>query len=138
MLLYCAWTYFSPRCQYATGFTYFISANVTIFLLLFLNFYTKSYKKGKDPEGEINEEYQKSRNGVKNNVFATNGIQECEKKENGKCKGECKGTTGVEEVPYEVNHSCGDYIKNGKVFLSRRTANAAFGAKVDFDSIIKK
>lgn len=135
MLLYCAWTYSSPRCQYATGFTYFISANVTIFLLLFLNFYTKSYKKGKDQDSEIKEEYQKSRNYVKNNVFTANGKPECEKKENGKCKGDCKD---VDEVPYEVNHACGDYIKNGKVFLSRRTANATFGAKVDFDSIIKK
>lgn len=76
-----------------------------------------------------------SRNGVTNNL--SNGVQ-CENKEDSMCKGDSKDIPRVDEVPYEVNHPCGDYIKNGKVFLSRRTANAAFGAKVDFDSIIKQ
>lgn len=143
MLAYCLWTYFSPRCQYATGFTYFISANVIIFLFLFLNFYSKSYKKQRDAEKEIQQEFEKSqaaRNGVKKNgVCKSNGVAaECDKKENGMCAGDCKNIPNVEDVPFEVNDPCGDYAKDGKVFLTRRTAKAAFGAEYDFDSIIKK
>lgn len=132
MLVYCAWTYNSPRCQYSVGFTYFISANVTIFLALFLNFYTKSYKKKKNLEA-------KKENGVLTNVFKNsnvNGVADkCEMKENGTCKDEINGD--IEELPFEVNKACGDYIKDGKVFLTRRTAKAAFGPDYDFDSIKK-
>ncbi|XP_049865777.1 elongation of very long chain fatty acids protein 7-like [Pectinophora gossypiella] len=141
MLAYCSWTHFSPRCQFAVGFTYFISANVIIFLFLFLNFYSKSYKKQRDAEKEIKEEYEKARNGVKRNgVCQPNGVTEekCEKKENGLCAGDSKDIPNLEDIPYEVNKPCGDYIKNGKVFLTRRTAKATYGAEYDFDSIIKK
>lgn len=40
--------------------------------------------------------------------------------------------------PYEVIKACGDYAKDGKVFITRRTAKAAYGPEYDFDSIIKK
>lgn len=131
MLVYCAWTHFSPRCQYASGFTYFICANVTIFLLLFLNFYTKSYKARKSVEKEIKEVHEKTRNGIKTNGVKTNGVTPCE--ENGIHK------NNDEDTPYEVNNiCCGDYQKDSKVYLTRRTAKAAFGPQYDFDSIIKK
>lgn len=133
MLFYCAWTYNSPRCQYAVGFTYFISANVTIFLLLFLNFYSKSYKNKKNIES-------KKENGKVTNGFNSpnqNGVSDkCDKKVNGTCR-EDKSDTDIEEIPFEVNKACGDYIKDGKVFLTRRTAKAAYGPDYDFDSIKK-
>ncbi|XP_026486124.1 very long chain fatty acid elongase 7-like [Vanessa tameamea] len=131
MLSYCAWTYNSPRCQYATGFTYFISANVTIFLLLFLNFYSKSYK--------IKKESKKENTNTSNGFNKQNGVTEkCEMKENGVCREENNDNPSIEEIPFEVNKACGDYIKDGKVFLTRRTAKATYGPEYDFDSIIKK
>ncbi|XP_023937822.2 elongation of very long chain fatty acids protein 7 [Bicyclus anynana] len=138
MLSYCAWTHNSPRCQYAAGFTYFISINVTIFLLLFLNFYSKNYKIRK----EAMKQNGKAQNGFSNsspNNHKMNGVSEkCEKKENGVCH-ETNGTTIIDDdTPLEVNKACGDYIKEGKVFLSRRTAKSAHGPDYDYDSIIKK
>ncbi|XP_041976168.1 elongation of very long chain fatty acids protein 7-like isoform X2 [Aricia agestis] len=96
MLAYCAWTYNSPRCQFAVGFTYFISANVTIFLILFLNFYSKSYKKSKEFKSE-------------------NGFTVCKPVKDEKEDG--FNTFGVDKI-------CGDYVKDGQVYLSRRTAKA--------------
>ncbi|XP_072940387.1 very long chain fatty acid elongase 7-like isoform X2 [Epargyreus clarus] len=137
MLSYCAWTYFSPRCQYATGFTYFISTNVTIFLILFLNFYSKSYKSkarlaAKEPHKE------NAQNGMKNGVKQNGVTEKCKEKENGVCGDNCKNAPNLEDIPYEVNKGCGDYIKDGKVYLTRRTAKAAYEPQLDFDSIIKK
>lgn len=140
MLTYCAWTHFSPRCQYASGFTYFICSNITIFLFLFLNFYTKSYKKRnlekKNIEKEIKEEYDRAHNGVKTNGVCKNGVNN--KKENGLQGSDCKIVSNIEEIPCVVNKACGDYVKDGKFFLSRRMAKTACGAEYDFDSIIKK
>ncbi|XP_026729754.1 elongation of very long chain fatty acids protein 7-like isoform X1 [Trichoplusia ni] len=140
MLTYCAWTHFSPRCQYASGFTYFICSNITIFLFLFLNFYTKSYKKRnmekKNVEKEIKEEYERAHNGVKTNGVCKNGVNQ--KKENGLHGNDCKSAPNIEENPCEVNKACGDYIKDGKLLLTRRTTKSAFGAEFDFDSIINK
>lgn len=137
MLVYCAWTHFSPRCQYASGFTYFICANVMIFLFLFLNFYSKSYKGKKDVEKEIKEEYQKTRNGIKANGVKANGVTQKSEKGNGLHRNDCKNSE-ADDVPYEVNNACGDYEKDGKVYLTRRTAKSAFGPEYNFDSIIKK
>ncbi|XP_050342667.1 elongation of very long chain fatty acids protein 7-like [Nymphalis io] len=131
MLSYCAWTYNSPRCQYATGFTYFISANVTIFLLLFLNFYSKSYKIKKD----CKKENIKTSNGFNKQNGTTD---KSEMKDNGVCREEKNDSPSIEEIPFEVNKACGDYIKDGKVFLTRRTAKATYGPEYDFDRIIKK
>ncbi|KAI5643773.1 GNS1/SUR4 family domain-containing protein [Phthorimaea operculella] len=141
MLSYCAWTHFSPRCQFSVGFTYFISGNVLIFLILFLNFYFKSYKKQKAEKKSKAEET--IRNGTKQNgvngICLNGGKEEmCKKKEDRLCEGDCEDIPSLEEIPYEVNRPCGDYSKNGKVFLSRRTAKTAFGAEYDFDRIIKK
>lgn len=133
MLVYCAWTHFSPRCQYAAGFTYFICSNITIFLFLFLNFYTKSYKRKKDVEKEIKNEYAKSRNGIKTNGVHTNGFTKEVKENRGNDDNDTKDNN-----PYEVIKACGDYAKDGKVFITRRTAKAAYGPEYDFDSIIKK
>ncbi|OWR40661.1 putative Elongase [Danaus plexippus plexippus] len=134
MLLYCAWTHNSPRCQYASGFTYFIFINVTIFLILFLNFYYKNYKIKMDAK----KEYEKTQNGVRTSKH-TNGINDKNyKKENGVCSQVRNETDDVDDVPCEVNQACGDFMKDGKVFLSRRTASAAYGPNYDFDSIIKK
>ncbi|XP_034824362.1 very long chain fatty acid elongase 7-like [Maniola hyperantus] len=146
MLSYCAWTHYTPRCQYAAGFTYFISINVTIFLLLFLNFYAKNYKNRMEAKKEnesvqngfSNSNVNHKFNGVSdsnNHNHKANGVSEkCEKNE---CH-ETNGKTNIEEIPCEVNKACGDYIKDGKVFLTRRTAKAAYGPEYDFDSIIKK
>lgn len=135
MLVYCAWTHFSPRCQYAAGFTYFICSNILIFLFLFLNFYSKSYKRKKDIEKEIRDEYARCRNGVKANGVHTNGFAK-EVKENGVPGKESNDEQ--DDIPYEVNKACGDYIKDGKVFITRRTAKATYGPEYDFDSIMKK
>ncbi|KAM3961963.1 very long chain fatty acid elongase 7 [Aphomia sociella] len=139
MLIYCSWTHFSPRCQYAAAFTYFISANVTIFLVLFLNFYAKSYKIRKDLKKKI-ENDQGSRNGTTNfnGICKSNGIKPEKCEGNGVHKRDCKTTAELEEIPYEVNKACGDYTKDGKVFMTRRTAKAAFGSEYDFNSIIPK
>ncbi|XP_026751278.1 elongation of very long chain fatty acids protein 7-like [Galleria mellonella] len=137
MLLYCVWTHFSPRCQYAAPFTYFISANVTIFLVLFLNFYAKSYKNRKGSEKKI-ESDQTTRNGFSSGICKPNGITPDKLEENGVSKRDCKSSGELEEIPYEVNKGCGDYTKDGKVFMTRRTAKAAFGPEYDFDSIIAK
>ncbi|XP_047985926.1 elongation of very long chain fatty acids protein 7-like [Leguminivora glycinivorella] len=134
MLAYCIWTHFSPRCQFAVGFTYFISANVTIFLCLFLNFYSKSYKKKKSGEKEVQNEFEKQRNGTKQNGVEANGI--ATGKNNGVCTNDCTDLSNVEEVPCAVDKACGDYIKKGKVFLTRRTAKAC--GELDYESIIKK
>lgn len=141
MLAYCAVTHFSPRCQYAAGFTYFISANVTVFMFLFLNFYSKNYKKQRDAAKEIKEEFERTRNGInKNGVTKPNGVtkDKSEEKENGMCGDCCKGIPNLEEIPYEVNDPCGDCPTDGKVFLTRRIAKAPLGPEYDFDSIIKK
>ncbi|XP_045446289.1 elongation of very long chain fatty acids protein 7-like [Melitaea cinxia] len=135
MLSYCAWTYNSPRCQYATGFTYFISANVTIFLLLFLNFYAKSYKMKRDSK----KENDKTSNGFNKQ----NGVMDernggCDMKENGICREANTDAPNIEEIPFEVNKACGDYTKDGKMFLTRRTAKATYGSEYDYDSIMKK
>ncbi|KAI8428759.1 hypothetical protein MSG28_007440 [Choristoneura fumiferana] len=138
MLLYCLWTHFSPRCQFAVGFTYFISTNVIIFLFLFLNFYSKSYKK-RIAEKEIKKEFERARNGTKQNGFTeANGLAEKCGKKNGMCTNDCSDIPNLEEVPCEVDKACGDYIKKGKVFLTRRTAKQAYGPDYDFESIIKK
>lgn len=141
MLSYCAWTHFSPRCQFASGFTYFISGNVTIFLLLFLNFYSKSYKNKKAKV--IDDENEKAQNGSTNGICKPlNGFasEKYENGENGMHRKNCNNISDLEEVnkAYEVNKACGDYMKDGKVFLTRRTAKAAYGPEYDFDSIIKK
>ncbi|XP_049866230.1 uncharacterized protein LOC126366929 [Pectinophora gossypiella] len=44
MLLYNGWTYYTPRCQFSGAFSGFLSANVTLFLILFTQFYFKNYK----------------------------------------------------------------------------------------------
>ncbi|CAG9560154.1 unnamed protein product [Danaus chrysippus] len=112
MLLYCAWTHNSPRCQYATGFTYFIFINVTIFLILFLNFYYKNYKIKMDAK----KEYEKTQNGVRTNKH-TNGINDKNyKKENGVCSQVRNETNDADDIPYEVNQSCGDFMKDGKMY----------------------
>ncbi|XP_075970163.1 very long chain fatty acid elongase 7-like [Anticarsia gemmatalis] len=138
MLTYCAWTHFSPRCQYASGFTYFICSNITIFLFLFLNFYSKSYKK-RNVEKEIKEEYEKAHNGVKTtttNGVCKNGVKQ--KKENGVHGNDSKSVSNItEQIPYDRN-ACGDCVKDGQYYLSRRTPKATYGAEYDFDSIIKK
>ncbi|CAG9785324.1 unnamed protein product [Diatraea saccharalis] len=139
MLLYCAWTHFSPRCQYASGFTYFISGNITIFLLLFLNFYSKSYKGKKNVEKEIKEEYKKLRNGVKTNdtnkpiVIAT---QNGKKEENGFHRNNVNNINELNDNT--VLNGCRDYSKDAKVFLTRRPAKEALGPHYDYDSVIKK
>jgi hypothetical protein len=143
MLVYCAWTHFSPRCQYASGFTYFICTNVTIFLFLFLNFYSKSYKGKKNIEKQIKEEYEKTRNGVKSNgVTKTIDVnaQNFKKEENGVHRNDIKNKADLEDdnVPYEVKNDCGDYEKDGKVYLTRRTAKAVHGPNYEFNNIIKK
>lgn len=131
MLTYCTWTHFSPRCQYASGFTYFICSNITIFLFLFLNFYSKSYKK-RNVEKEIKDEYEKAHNGVKT---ITNGVKQ--KQENGVRASACKTISNLEEVPIDIKAG-GDYIHDSNFFLSRRTGKTTFGAEYDFDSIMKK
>ncbi|XP_053602818.1 very long chain fatty acid elongase 7-like [Plodia interpunctella] len=137
MLAYCTWTYFSPRCQFATGFTYFISGNVTLFLLLFLNFYYKSYKikRSSDKTEKINDK----QNGITNGICKPKGFAS-DIYENGDNVqiNDKKDIPDSEEIPYEVNNACGDYAKKGKIFLTRRTAKAAYGPEYDFDSIIKK
>ncbi|KAG7299704.1 hypothetical protein JYU34_016702 [Plutella xylostella] len=151
MLSYCVWTHYSPRCQYATGFTYFISINVTIFLVLFLNFYSKSYKGKKKPQIDETEPFEKTRNGVernginkvqngiKNGVKAQNGFEKCEAKEPFMRCGDIGGDASeTEDVAHEVNVPYGDYSKNGKMYLTRRTAKAVNGPEYDFDSKIKK
>ncbi|XP_028026396.1 elongation of very long chain fatty acids protein 7-like isoform X2 [Bombyx mandarina] len=126
MLAYCAFTHFSPRCQYAAGFTYFICTNITIFLFLFLNFYSKSYK-GNEKELKEKQNLDGTKADGCNNGYSVNGA----------CGNACKFAS-LEDVPHNVTVPCGDFTKNGKVFLSRRTAKAAFGDKLDYDSIIKK
>ncbi|KAG6465127.1 hypothetical protein O3G_MSEX014949 [Manduca sexta] len=132
MLAYCAWTHFSPRCQYASGFTYFICTNITIFLFLFLNFYSKSYKKR--IEKKVNADSE-TRNGETKANGVCNGVKR--NNENG-VNGNCKNVPYLEEIPYEVDAACGDYSKDGSVYLTRRTAKGAFSSEYDFDSIIKK
>ncbi|XP_059061407.1 elongation of very long chain fatty acids protein 7-like [Achroia grisella] len=136
MLVYCCWTHFSPKCQYSAPFTYFISANVTIFLLLFLNFYVKSYKSRKTAEKKI-ESDQSTRNGITNGFSKSNGITPDKSEENGIHR-RLKNTEELDDVPYQVNKTCGDYTKDGKVYMARRTATAAFGSEYNFDSIITK
>lgn len=142
MLAYCANTHFSPRCQYATGFTYFICSNILVFLFLFLNFYSKSYKK-KYFEKVTDRDYTKSHNGVKTNGVFKNGITK-DVKENGS-QGEDvhnnenkNANNAKDDIPYEVERGCGDYIKDGKTYITRRTAKAAYGSEHDFESLIKK
>ncbi|KAL4711173.1 hypothetical protein ACJJTC_015282 [Scirpophaga incertulas] len=136
MLLYCAWTHFSPRCQYAAGFTYFICTNVIIFLILFLNFYSKSYKEKRDAEKRTKVEYNKTCNGLKKNGFIKSDEiknKRANKEQNGLNKSDDKNTIEAEDyiTPYEVTNACGDYQKNGKVYLTRRTAKEAFGPEFD-------
>ncbi|CAB3228025.1 unnamed protein product [Arctia plantaginis] len=137
MLAYCSWTHFSPRCQYASGFTYFICSNITIFLFLFLNFYYKSYKKSRT-EKEIKDEYEKAHNGAQTskNGVCKNGVKQ--KKENGVHACVCKTISNLEDdVPYDIKAG-GDYIHDSNFILSRRTGKTTYGAEYDFDSIIKK
>ncbi|XP_038210601.1 elongation of very long chain fatty acids protein 7-like [Zerene cesonia] len=127
MLTYCAWTYYSPRCQYATGFTFFISSNVVIFLVLFLNFYTKSYK-GRSDAKKQRIECAKAQNGS-NDHLNLNGNNICDNNENGFCRSNGKMNL---RVPYEsVN---GDN-KNGKL-VSRRLNKEVDGP--DFNYGAKK
>ncbi|CAK1553382.1 unnamed protein product [Leptosia nina] len=123
MLLYCVWTHFSPRCQYAAGFTYFISFNVIVFLLLFLNFYSKSYKsKGskRDESIEVQNGHCKL-NGAKLNVGD---------KENGIYK---NGSLNGTQVPYDTNAFKDMKIENG---LKRRSKECN-GPDLSFRSIEK-
>jgi hypothetical protein len=135
MLVYNVWTHFSSRCQYAAGFTYFITANVTIFLFLFLNFYSKSYKKKRNAEREIQKEFEKQRNGTKQNGVEANGITEFGK--NGVCTNDCTDISNLDDVPCAVDKACGDYIKKGKVFLTRRTGKQARTPEIEYESIKK-
>ncbi|CAH4008659.1 elongation of very long chain fatty acids protein 7-like [Pieris brassicae] len=75
MLVYCIWTYFSPQCQYAAGFTYFISFNVIVFLLLFVNFYSKSYKKDAKESIQNGHNKMNGHNKIKNTKMAINGTK---------------------------------------------------------------
>lgn len=136
MLAYCANTHFSPRCQYAAGFTYFICSNILIFLFLFLNFYSKSYKK-KGLKKEIEDDYVKNHNGVKTNGVCKNGVLK-DVKENGSKADTNVDTNILDDIPYEVEMGGGDYIKDGKRYITRRTAKAAYGAEYDFDSLTNK
>lgn len=86
-------------------------------------------------ERELKGEYAKGRNGVKANGVYTNGVTK-DVKENGSTGNNIKDTK--DDIPYEVNKAGGDFIKDGKVYLTRRTAKAAYGPEYDFDSIIKK
>ncbi|KAJ0180132.1 hypothetical protein K1T71_004723 [Dendrolimus kikuchii] len=159
MLAYCAHTHFSSRCQYASGFTYFICTNITIFLFLFLNFYSKSYKAKKNIEREIKEEYEKARNGIKrcsngSTIKPENGITDgnlSSNPERGDCKstkdlskddfqshcyldrGDCINSTDV-IVPSEVKKAYDDHADDEKLVLIRRTTQAG-GPKVDLNSI---
>ncbi|CAH0407550.1 unnamed protein product [Chilo suppressalis] len=140
MLFYCAWTHFSPRCQYNSSFTYFISGNITIFLFLFLNFYSKSYKGKKDIKKEIKEEYNKTRNGIKTddatkliNAVTQNG----KKEENGFHRNNVNNTNGVGDN-IKLKNSSEDYSKDGKMLLTRRTLNGTVEQQYDFGSVIKK
>ncbi|RVE47297.1 hypothetical protein evm_008034 [Chilo suppressalis] len=140
MLFYCAWTHFSPRCQYNSSFTYFISGNITIFLFLFLNFYSKSYKGKKDIKKEIKEEYNKTRNGIKTddatkliNAVTQNGKSE----ENGFHRNNVNNTNGVGDN-IKLKNSSEDYSKDGKMLLTRRTLNGTVEQQYDFGSVIKK
>lgn len=90
----------------------------------------------KNVEKEIKEEYERAHNGVKTNGVCKNGVNQ--KKENGLHGNDCKSAPNIEENPCEVNKACGDYIKDGKLLLTRRTTKSAFGAEFDFDSIINK
>ncbi|XP_050682372.1 elongation of very long chain fatty acids protein 7-like [Leptidea sinapis] len=138
MLLYCACTHYSPRCQYAPGFTYFISANVVIFLFLFLNFYSKSYRR---KNGTKCQEYETTCTNSTNNNHTNklNGTkQKCEKFENGFCTPNCLVDNDFDNVAHEVTKACGDYVKNGKVYLTRRSAKAAYGPDFNYESIIAK
>ncbi|KPJ15880.1 Elongation of very long chain fatty acids protein 7 [Papilio machaon] len=125
MLSYCAWTYFSPRCQYAPGFTYFISANVTIFLILFLNFYVKNYKLQK------NRQHKTMTNGHKDKV---NSVNNCNEDVIGDI---CKGIPNLEDIPCKVEKACEEIIKDGKEYLKRRSVNS-FVPECDYDSLINK
>ncbi|CAH2074984.1 unnamed protein product, partial [Iphiclides podalirius] len=132
MLSYCAWTYFSPRCQYEPGFTYFISANVTIFLILFINFYTKNYKLLKNKE--LKAMYDKVKNNTESNGV-TRKLSDNEMELTGDI---CKGIPNLEDSPCEVEKACGDFIKDGKAYLTRRSAKCAFSSECGIDRIIKK
>ncbi|CAK1603818.1 unnamed protein product [Parnassius mnemosyne] len=136
MLSYCAWTHFSPRCQYVPGFTYFISANVTIFLILFLNFYVKNYKLKKDKEYK-NTENKAILNGIQNNI-KTNGIAKKCSDANGVVGDICKGIPNLEEIPCDVEKVCGDFIKDGKAYLTRRTCKSAYAPKCGFEHMTNK
>lgn len=131
MLSYCAWTYFSPRCQYAPGFTYFISANVTIFLILFLNFYAKNYRLLKTKE------LKAIRNGVKNPK--ANGATDKQGGNEMELTGDiCKGIPNLEDSPCEVEKACGDFIKDGRAYLTRRSAKSTCSSECGIERITKK
>lgn len=135
MLTYCAWTHNSSRCQYASGFTYFISSNITIFLLLFLNFYSKSYKK-RNAEKMLKEEHEKIRNGLTTslNGVSKNGIKR--QKENGLHENDLKN------IPNREQNNCdnkADGDSNEDYFLlTRRAAKIDSGPEYNFENIIKK
>ncbi|XP_068630459.1 very long chain fatty acid elongase 7-like [Battus philenor] len=127
MLSYCAWTYYSPRCQYAPGFTYFISANVTIFLILFLNFYVKNYKMRKDKKLKATTNgFSASANGIPNDCKDDEVVGDI-----------CKGIPNLEDIPCKVEKACEDFINDGKVYL-RRGAKSGFVSECNFDTILNK
>lgn len=109
MLFYCIVTHFSPRCQFAPQFTYFCFCNVSTLLFLFYKFYYKSYKLNK---------------------LKQNGVHPVHPAE--------ENTTEDDTTPCEAkSHVIGDYCKNGKMLLTRRTAKAAYGVGCNFNTLVK-
>lgn len=80
-------------------------------------------------------DFAKSENGIKANKI--NGVTDEFVKLDNKDQ-DCGKNGIIDDIPYEVNKACGDFVKDGQVFLTRRTAKAAYGPDFDFESIIKK
>ncbi|GBP79576.1 Elongation of very long chain fatty acids protein 7 [Eumeta japonica] len=129
MLAYCVWTHLTPRCQFANNFTYFICTNVSIFLLLFLNFYSKSYvSANKTPEQQIKEAFEKGKSGIA--VNSRNGL----------CKGGANKLPNemVDEKSYEMDLSYCNDNANSEVFITRRSTKAAYASECEFSDVLKK
>lgn len=120
MLVYCALTHFSPKCQYAAGFTYFISFNIIVFLLLFVNFYSKSYKRPKDTLTQKENIHQNGHYTINGKTHKGNGINP-------------EFSTNGSKVPYEMNN-IGD-IKNGNGLTRRPLKESIYGPDFNFSNI---
>lgn len=86
---------------------------------------------------------KKENDKTSNGFNKQNGVRDesnggCKMKENGVCREANSDAPNIEEIPFEVNKACGDYTKDGKVFLTRRTAKATYGPEYDYDRIMKK